>query len=132
MAVKKSAVAAPVEPMLIMTRLFDAPTSVVFKAWTEGERLMRWWGSIGFTAPFCKNDPRPGGVMDFCIGSSEGRDFWCKGISRVIVESARVVCTDGVSDEEGNLVQPARYGTGKTDLPTGLCVAASRRGGDRL
>jgi uncharacterized protein YndB with AHSA1/START domain len=132
MAVRKSAVAMPAEPVLVITHLFDAPPSVVFKACTEGERLMRWRGPKGFTAPFCKNDLRPGGVMDFCMGSPERRDFWCKGVSSAIVESARVVCTDCVSDEKGNLVQPAHCGTGETHLPTGLCVAASRCGGDRL
>jgi len=41
---------------LVITRVFDAPRDLVFKAWTEPQRLMRWWGPNGFTTPFCKVD----------------------------------------------------------------------------
>jgi len=50
------------ERELVITRVFDAPRHLVFKAWTEPERLMRWWGPRGFTMTFCKMDLRPGGA----------------------------------------------------------------------
>jgi uncharacterized protein YndB with AHSA1/START domain len=40
----------------------------------------------------------------------EGRDFWSKGVFREIIEPERVVCTDFFADEQGNPVEPARYG----------------------
>ena len=46
---------------LIITRLFDAPRELVWKAWTEPERIMRWWGPKGFTSPVFKIDLRVGG-----------------------------------------------------------------------
>ena len=94
---------------IVITRVFDA-RDLVFKAWTEPERVMRWWGPNGFTTPVCKIDLRPGGVFHNCMRSPEGQDFWSKGVYREIVEPERIVCTDFFSDEEGNLVQPAHYG----------------------
>ena len=49
-------------PDVVISRVFDAPRELVFKAWTEPERLKRWWGSNGFTVLACELDPRPGGV----------------------------------------------------------------------
>ncbi len=100
----------PAERELVITRVFDAPRDLVFKAWTEPERLMRWWGPKGFTTPFCKIDLRPGGVIHFCMRSPDGHNIWCKGVYREIVEPERIVCTSFFSDEEGNLVQPTHYG----------------------
>lgn len=95
---------------LVITRVFDAPRELVFKAWTEPERVRRWWGPNGFTAPFCRIDLRPAGVFHCCMRSPEGRDFWSKGVYREIVEPERIVSTDFFSNEEGNLVAPSHYG----------------------
>src|SRR5215203_2936042 len=38
---------------LVVTRVLDAPREFVFRAWTEPERVRRWWGPEGFTAPYC-------------------------------------------------------------------------------
>ena len=52
---------------LVVTRAFDAPRELVFAAWTEPERLKRWWGPKSFTMPFCEIDLRPGGVFLRCM-----------------------------------------------------------------
>jgi uncharacterized protein YndB with AHSA1/START domain len=112
------------ERMLVITRVFDAPPGIVFKAWTEPEHFVRWWGPKGFTTPFCKIDLRPGGVIHFCMRSPEGRDFWNKGVFREVVEPERIVSTDTFSDEEGNLVQPAHYGM-SPDWPSETLVTVT-------
>jgi uncharacterized protein YndB with AHSA1/START domain len=109
-AAKNSPATEPAEPVLVLTRVFDAPRELVWKAWTEPEHFVRWWGPKGFTVPFCKIDLRPGGVMHFCMRSPEGRDFWNKGVFREVVEPERIVSTDTFADEEGNLIEPAHYG----------------------
>jgi hypothetical protein len=38
---------------LFITRIFDAPRELVWKAWTEPELMKRWWGPKGFTSPVC-------------------------------------------------------------------------------
>jgi uncharacterized protein YndB with AHSA1/START domain len=110
MATKNGPATEPPEPVLVITRDFDAPRELVWKAWTRPQHFVRWWGPKGFTVPFCKIDLRPGGVMHFCMRSPEGRDFWNKGVFREVVEPERLVSTDSFSDEEGNLLQPAHYG----------------------
>jgi uncharacterized protein YndB with AHSA1/START domain len=95
---------------VLITRVFDAARNDVFKAWTDCERLMRWWGPKGFTTPLCKIDLRPGGVLHNCMRSPEGRDYCGKGVYREIVEPERIIFTDFFVDEEGNPVPPTYYG----------------------
>lgn len=97
-------------PSLVLTRVFDAPRSLVFAAWTQPERMMQWWGPKGFTCPVCKIDPRPGGEYLNCMRSPDGREFWSKGVYRRIVEPRRIVCTDTFADKKGNRVSPEHYG----------------------
>ena len=102
--------AANAERELVITRVFDAPRELVFKAWTDPEHFVRWWGPRGFTTPVCKIDLRLGGAIHFCMRSPEGRDYWCGGVYREIVAPERIVCTDYFADEEGNPVPPTHYG----------------------
>ena len=45
---------------LVLTRIFDAPRELVFKAWTDPEIVAQWWGPHRFTNPVCELDVRPG------------------------------------------------------------------------
>ena len=95
---------------LVITRIFDAPRELVWKAWTDPEHLTRWWGPKGFTSPACKIDLRVGGKYLFCMRSPEGKDFWSTGVYREIVEPERIVWTDSFADEKGNPVPASHYG----------------------
>jgi uncharacterized protein YndB with AHSA1/START domain len=95
---------------LVVTRVFDAPRDLVFKAWTEPEHLVHWWGPKGFTTPFCTVDLRVGGVFHYCMRSPEGFEVWGRGVYREIVAPERIVYTDAFADEQGNPVEPGRYG----------------------
>ncbi len=102
MAAGSSAAAEAAEQrVLVITRIFDAPPHLVFKAWTEPERLVRWWGPKGFTLPTCTMDFRPGGAYRFCMRSPEGVDHWLQGVYREIVEPERLVFTYAWVDAEG-------------------------------
>ena len=95
---------------LVINRIFDAPRVKVWKAWTDPERVKRWWGPKGFTAPVIKIDFRVGGKYLYCMRSPEGQDFWSTGVYREIVEPERIVCTDSLADEKGNVVPATSYG----------------------
>src|ERR1700730_5880764 len=75
---------------LVITRIFDAPRELVFKAWSEPDRAMRWWGPQGFTTAHCEMDVRPGGAYRVCMRSPEGTEHWQRGICREVVESERL------------------------------------------
>ena len=86
-----TATATTAERTLIIERVFDAPRALVFKAWIEPERLVRWWGPQGFTMPSCTMDLRPGGAFRFRMRSPEGTDHWLRGVYREIVEPFLIV-----------------------------------------
>jgi len=87
---------------LVVTRALDAPRPLVFKAWTEPQRLVRWWGPRGFTTPSLKMDVRPGGTWRACMRSPEGVDHWVSCVYREVVEPERLVFTWAHEDAEGN------------------------------
>jgi uncharacterized protein YndB with AHSA1/START domain len=115
---------------IVITRVFDAPRDLVWKAWTKPERLMRWWAPKGFTTPVCTVDLRPGGVFHYCMRSPEGQDIWGIAVYREIVEPERIVYTDAFADAEGNPVPPAHYGMSSGHPPeTLVTVTFAERGG---
>lgn len=100
MAAEINAATESADRELLITRIFDAPRHLVFKAWTEPEHMMRWWGPNGFTLPVCEMDVRPGGALRFCMRSPGGRDYWVQGVYREIVEPERIVFTV-MAEEDG-------------------------------
>lgn len=81
----------PEDRVLILTRLLNAPRSLVFKVWTRPEHLTRWWGPSDFTLPHCEVDFRVGGKYKFCMHAPDGSDHWVWGLYLEIVESERLV-----------------------------------------
>jgi uncharacterized protein YndB with AHSA1/START domain len=84
-------------------REFNAPRPLVFKAWTEPERLAHWWGPADWTLPVCKLDLRPGGVWHYCMRGPNGEESWGKATYREIVEPERLAYTDSFSDAAGTV-----------------------------
>src|SRR3989442_612332 len=101
MGPRNSAAIESTERELVITRVLDAPRRLVFKAWTEPERVVRWWGPQGFTMPSCQMDVRQGGAFRFCMRSPDGTDHWLQGFYREIVEPERLVLTWAWEDAEG-------------------------------
>lgn len=91
--------ATPADRILVITRLFDAPRSLVFKVWTRPEHLARWLGPKDFTAPSVTLDVRPGGAWRSCIRSPEGTEYWMRGVYREIVAPERLVFTFAWEEE---------------------------------
>jgi uncharacterized protein YndB with AHSA1/START domain len=116
--------AEPAAREIVITRIFDAPRELVFKAWTESEHMARWWGPAGYTIPFCTIDLRPGGAIHFCMRSPDGQDIWCKGQYREVIPPERIVCTSFFSDADGNLVLPTHYGL-SADWPVQALVTVT-------
>jgi uncharacterized protein YndB with AHSA1/START domain len=110
------------EKELVLTRVFDAPREVVFKAWTDPARLKRWWGPKRFTNPVCEVDVRPGGAMRIHMRGPDGTVYPMTGVYHEIVEPERLVFTASALDANGDplfeqmtIVTFAEHG-GKTKL----------------
>jgi len=95
---------------LVITRLFESPKEWVFKAWTEPEKIKKWWGPKGFTAPVVKVDLRPGGKYLYAMQDSSGKKYWSGGVFKKVDAPNRIVVVDHFADEKGNEVSAAAYG----------------------
>ena len=102
MGAGSSAATSTAERELVVTRIIDAPRTLVFKAWTEPEQVARWWGPQGFVTTYCDMDIRPGGAFRCCMRSPSGTDHWKRGVYREIVEPERIVFTFAWEDADGN------------------------------
>src|ERR1700724_3857270 len=95
---------------MVVTRVFDAPRELVWKAWTDPKYVMRWWGPKGFTAPSCKIDFRVGGKFLCCMKSPDGQEGWNGGEYHEIVLHENIVYSLYFADSKRNKVDPAQYG----------------------
>ena len=95
---------------MVITRVFDAPRELVWKAWTDPDYVMQWWGPKGFTAPFCKMDFRVGGKFLYCMRSPDGQEYWNGGEYHEIVPYEKIVSSMYFADADGKKVEPSHYG----------------------
>jgi uncharacterized protein YndB with AHSA1/START domain len=95
---------------MVVTRIFDAPRELVWKAWTDPNYVMQWWGPKGFTAPVCKIDFRVGGKFLCCMRAPDGTEGWNGGEYLEIVVHEKIVYSMYFADADGNKLEPAQYG----------------------
>ncbi|MFZ3360308.1 MAG: SRPBCC domain-containing protein [Xanthobacteraceae bacterium] len=90
------------EREVTITRVFDAPRTLVFKAWTDAKMLAQWWGPKGFTNPRCEIDARVGGAIRVDMRAPDGAIYPMDGEFREIVPPERLVFTNNALDEASN------------------------------
>ncbi len=95
---------------MVITRVFDAPRALVWKAWTNPKYVMQWWGPKGFTAPVCKMDFRVGGKSLLCMRAPDGQEGWNAVEYHEIVPQEKIVYSMYFSDSKGNKVEPEELG----------------------
>jgi uncharacterized protein YndB with AHSA1/START domain len=92
---------APAERVLTITRVFDAPRELVWKAWTNQEYAKHWWGPRHHPSTHVEIDARVGGAWRIRLtGVETGRELWHGGVFREVVAPERLVFTFKW-DEEG-------------------------------
>jgi uncharacterized protein YndB with AHSA1/START domain len=92
----------PAEREFVESRFLHAPPETVFAAWTDHDRLTRWWGPAGFTTPVAQIDLRPGGAWRIVTRAPDGREYPLKGIYQEIEPPARLVMRMGIYDHPGD------------------------------
>ena len=95
---------------MVITRVFDAPRELVWKAWTDPKYVMQWWGPKGFTSPACQMDVRVGGKSLLCMKTPDGYEGWNAIEYHEIVLYEKIVYSMYFSDSKGNKVEPEEYG----------------------
>lgn len=111
----------------VITREFDAPRDLVWRAHTEVERLKVWWGPKGFTMLTARLDLRPGGMFHYGMKSADGHVMWGKFIYREIVPQERLVFVVSFSDEKGGTTRHFLSPTWPLEVLNNLTL--SERGG---
>jgi uncharacterized protein YndB with AHSA1/START domain len=97
--------AAPASSEFTITRVFDAPRELVWKAWTEPERLGQWWGPKGCKIRVIKLDLRPGGMFHYAMQFRPGHDTFGRFVYREIAAPERLVFINSFSDADGGVTR---------------------------
>jgi uncharacterized protein YndB with AHSA1/START domain len=79
-------------PEITITRVYDAPRELVWRAWTEPERLATWWGKRGWNAVLDSIviEPWPGGTFRVTTVNAEGAEMTTEGTFAEVVEHERL------------------------------------------
>lgn len=91
---------------VVIERSFDAPVDLVWRMWTDPEHVKAWYGPNGAAVPTAKMDVRVGGTRLVCMElRSPGGPMrmWFTGEYREVIENKRLVYTESISDEHGNV-----------------------------
>lgn len=114
---------------IVMTRVFDAPRDLVFKALTTPALLKRWFGPHGWTLVECEVDLRVGGAWRFFSHGPNGRTMGMRGVYREIARPERIVYTESFDEwaDQGSALITTTLAEhdGKTTL-TCISLAPSR------
>ena len=97
-------VTLPADDQILITREFDAPKHLVYKAYTTPELVRRWWSGERGEMTSCEIDLRVGGTWRYVmIAASGGFEVAFHGEYREIVPNERIVTTEvyeGMPDAE--------------------------------
>src|ERR671923_2370211 len=103
---------------VFVTRVFDTPLEQVWKAWTEPQFVMQWWGPTGFTCPLADMDFREGGTSLVCMRAPKefgGQDLYNTWTYKKIVPLQEIEYILRFTDKEGIAFDPIEMG-----LPVGV------------
>ena len=90
------------ERTVTLTRVFDAPRELVWRAWTEPKHLAQWFGPRGFTSSVPQLDVRVGGALRIVMHGPDGNDYPMKGVFREVVAPERLTFSNIAVDKDGN------------------------------
>ena len=98
---------------VVIERTLQAPVELVWKMWTEPEHFAAWYGPGGVSVPVAKMDVRVGGTRLLCMEMTTpdgAMQMWFTGEYLEVAENHRLVYTDSMSDQDGNVLSPEQAG----------------------
>src|SRR5881227_2291271 len=131
---RTAAVTLSTDEQILITREFDAPRHLVYRAWTTPELVKRWWHANRGEATIAEIDLRVGGKWRYVMVADDGTEVGFHGEYREVVPNERIVSTEvyeglpeGVSEEDAATLNTATFDEqdGRTRL-TILVRATSR------
>jgi len=98
-------VTLPTDTQILITREFDAPKHLVYRAWTTPELVKRWWHANRGEVTLAEIDLRVGGMWRYVSRSEDGFEVGFHGEYREIVPNERLVTTEvyeGIPDADAH------------------------------
>jgi uncharacterized protein YndB with AHSA1/START domain len=98
---------------VVIERSFDAPVDLIWRMWTDPEHFAAWYGPDGASIPVAKMDVRGGGTRLVCmeVQTPDGpMQMWFTGEYREVTEKTRLVYTESICDQDGNVLSPSDTG----------------------
>ena len=98
---------------VVIERIFEAPVELVWQMWADPDHFKHWYGPHGFTVPVANMDVQVGGQRLICMEMQTpngSQKMWTVGEFVEIVPNVRLVYTESISDEAGNVLSPAALG----------------------
>jgi uncharacterized protein YndB with AHSA1/START domain len=114
MAVTSSGTATvtlPTDTQILITRKFDAPKHLVYRAWTTPELVKRWWHANRGEVTLAEIDLRVGGMWRYVSRSDDGLEVAFHGEYREIVPNERLVSTEVYEGIRSTRAFPTRKST---------------------
>ena len=91
---RRAVVTLPTNTQILITREFDAPKHLVYRAWTTPELVKRWWHAKRGTVTIADVDLRVGGRWRWVMVTADGFEVAFHGTYREIVPNERLVYTE--------------------------------------
>jgi uncharacterized protein YndB with AHSA1/START domain len=89
----------------VISRVFDAPRDLLWRCFTEPERMQQWWGPKGVKVVKTKMDFRVGGIYLYGMQNPDGQIMWGRMVYREISPPERLVFINSFSDEAAGLTR---------------------------
>lgn len=96
---------------IVIERILDAPIELVWQMWTDPTHFKLWYGPKGFTVPVADFELNIGGKRLVCMASPDGSmKMWTTGEHLEISANQRLVYTESIADENGNMLPASAMG----------------------
>lgn len=87
---------------IVITRLIDAPVARVWRAWTDNDEIVKWWGPDGFSDETEHREFKPGGHWKHVMVGPDGARYANYATYKEIVEHERIVLVNAGSKEDSD------------------------------
>lgn len=98
---------------VVIERIFDASVELMWKMWTDADHFSSWYGPMGMSIPVAEMDVQVGGKRMICMEMKTPErhmKMWFTGEYTEVTPTSRLVYTDAMCDEDGNLIPPSAMG----------------------
>ena len=130
----KAAVTLPTDEQILITREFDAPAHLVYKAWTTPELVRRWWHANRGEIKSVEIDLRVGGTWRYSMTACDEHDVAFHGEYQEIVPNERIVSTEfyegvpeGVSEDDATTLNTTTFGETAAGTMLAILIEANSK-----